>query len=78
MPFSLLGNISSLSPLTRIDKGKPFFWAKTWSVFFPFQNSPKDLDPFYKMDLEFWDYSRSICKTYIEFWDCFGREKTIL
>ena len=28
------------------------------------QNNPKDLDPSYKMDLDFWD--------------CFGREKPIL
>ena len=31
---------------------------------FPFQNNPKNLDPSYKMDLEFWD--------------CFGRTKTHL
>ena len=30
--------------------------------FLPFLNNPKDLDPSYKMDLDFWD--------------CFGRKKT--
>ena len=29
----------------------------------PFLNNPKDLDPSYKMDLDFWD--------------CFGRKKTL-
>ena len=29
----------------------------------PFLNNPKDIDPFYKMDLDFWD--------------CFGRTKTL-
>ena len=29
--------------------------VKAYAVFFSFQNNPKNLDPSYKMDLDFWD-----------------------
>ena len=35
----------------------PYFSAYK-TVFFPFQNSPKYLDPSYKMDLDIWDCFR--------------------
>ena len=41
----------------------PYLFSYKTEVF-PFQNNPKDLDPSYKMDLDFWD--------------CFGRENPIL
>ena len=40
-----------------------FFGYKT-EFFFSFQNNPKNLDPSYKMDLEYWD--------------CLGRVKLVL
>ena len=40
---------------------------------FSFQNSPKDLDPSYKMDLDLWD-----CKVDLELWYCYGRVKLVL
>ena len=41
----------------------PYFFAYK-TVFFSFQNNPKNLDPSYKMDLDLWD--------------CLGRVKLIL
>ena len=35
-----------------------FFTYKT--VFFAFQNNPKNLDPSYKTDLDLWDYLRRV------------------
>ena len=35
-----------------------------YEIGIPYQNNPKNLDPSYKMDLDFWD--------------CFGREKVCL
>ena len=32
----------------------PYFFAYK-TVFFSFQNNPKNLDPFYKTDLDLWD-----------------------
>ena len=34
-----------------------------YEIGFPFENNPRNLDPSYKMDLDFWD--------------CFGREKLL-
>ena len=41
----------------------PYFFAYK-TVFFSFQNNPKNLDPSYKMDLDLWD--------------CLGRVKPVL
>ena len=41
----------------------PYFFDYN-TEFFSFQNSPKDLDPSYKMDLDLWD--------------CLGRVKLVL
>ena len=41
----------------------PYFFAYK-TVFFPFQNNPKNLDPSYKTDLDLWD--------------CLGRVKPVL
>ena len=41
----------------------PYFFAYK-TVFFSFQNNPKNLDPSYEMDLDLWD--------------CLGRVKPIL
>ena len=44
-------------------KDLPYFSAYKMEAF-PFQNKPKNLDPAYKMDLDFWD--------------CLGRAKLVL
>ena len=45
----------------------------------PFQNNPKDLNPPYNMDLDFWDcfekYLDPSYKMDLDFWDCFGRKQ---
>ena len=38
---------------------------------FLFHNNSKNLDPSFKMDLDFWDCFGP-CKMELEFWDCFG------
>ena len=44
-------------------KGLPYFFGYK-TVFFPFQNNPKDLD--------------LSCKTDLDLWDCLGRVKLVL
>ena len=52
-PLSRMTTNNQISPLK--------FCYTVICNFFPFQNNPKDLDPSYKTDLDFWD--------------CFGKEK---
>ena len=54
-----------LGELKKKQKKKrfPYFFAYK-TVFFSFQNNPKNLDPSYKMDLDLWD--------------CLGRVKPVL
>ena len=40
--------------LIAIGKNLPYFSAYKTEAF-PFQNKPKNLDPSYEMDLDFWD-----------------------
>ena len=42
------------TPPTFFSHVLPYFFAYK-TVFFPFQNNPKNLDPSYKMDLDLWD-----------------------
>ena len=49
---------------TRGGKKKEPYFSGYKTVFFPFQNNPKYLDPSYKTDLDIWD--------------CFGKGKTDL
>ena len=63
-PFSLVERkLCSLGRgRIRNEKIPYFFGYKT--EFFPFQNKPKNLDPSFKMDLDYWD--------------CLGRLKLVL
>ena len=43
-----------LSLINLISEDLPYFFAYK-TVFFSFQNNPKNLDPSYKTDLDLWD-----------------------
>ena len=57
---------------------------------FPFPNNPKNLDPYFRMDLDFWDsfepefflpkqlkYLDSSYKMDLDFWNDYGKEKLL-
>ena len=45
--------------------------------FFPFQNNPKNLDPFYEMDLDFWGFLKRESEMDLVFWNYFGKGKKL-
>ena len=59
----VVGICISVSILIGICDRLPYFFDYKTEIF-SFQNSPKDLDPSYKMDLDLWD--------------CLGRVKLVL
>ena len=60
--YSAIRWVFSLSRMSTNNQISPMQFCYTCNTRLPFLNNPKDLDPSYKMDLDFWD--------------CFGRTKT--
>ena len=55
--FEILGTIIIQNTASLESINVPYFFGYKMASFI-FQSNPKDLDPPYKMDLDFWDYFR--------------------
>ena len=78
------GTIHAQIVFSLVQVHVPYFFG--YKTVFLFLNNPKDLDPSYKMDLDFWGCSilnnpKNLDPSYkmdLDLWDCLGRVKLVL